>query len=133
VQLRRGLLTFALVLVAVSLGASLAAPEEEGEPATTTPQRTPSSTPTATVTTLRHPVDGRPPVRRVRLGAHVVLRVTAGTPGNVEVEGLGLLEPVTETSPAAFDLLASEPGRHAVVLVTLDGERIPLGTLAVGD
>ncbi|HEX8051988.1 MAG TPA: hypothetical protein VF517_03285 [Thermoleophilaceae bacterium] len=131
-QLRRGLLTFALVLVAVSLGAALAAPDEEGEPATTTPQRTHSSTPNASVVTLRHPVEARAPVRRVRSGAHVVLRVTAGTAGSVEIPGLGLLEPVAPGSPATFDLLAS-PGRHQVVLVTAGGERIPLGTLAVGD
>jgi hypothetical protein len=121
------------VLVAVSLGAALAAPDEEGEQATTTPQRTPSSTPTAAVTTLRHPVEGKPPVRRVRSGAHVILRVTAGTAGNVEVPALGLLAAVTPSSPAAFDLLASRPGRHEVVLVTLSGERITLGTLAIDE
>ena len=131
-QLRRGLILFALVLAAISFGAALSAPDEEGEPATTTPQRTRTNTPTAVVTTLRHPVEARPPVRRVRPGAHVVLRVSAGTPGNVEVPGLGLLQPVDPGAPVVFDLLASRPGRYEVVLTTLSGERIRLGTLAVG-
>ena len=123
---------FGLVLLALSFGAALSAPEEDGEPATTTRQNTRSNTPAAIVTTLRHPVRGRPPVRRVRSGTHVVLRVSAGVAGNVEITGLGLLQPVAPGTPAVFDLLAVRPDHYEVALVTLTGERIAIGRLAVG-
>ena len=131
-QLRRALLAFALVLAAVSLGAALTAPREEAEegarPRAPAP---PTSTPGAVSIGLAHPVEGRPPVREVRTGAHVVLRVRARTDGNVEIPGLGLIEQVTPSAPAVFDLLATRPGRYEVVLAPLAGERIELGTLAV--
>ena len=132
VQLRRVLIAFAVVLAAVSLGAALTAPDEEGgEPATTTPQTARSASPGAVRTTLRHPVEEEPPVRQVRAGAQVVLTVSARTAGNVEIPGLGLLQPVAPGTPAVFDLLASRPGRFTVTLVTPSGERIRLGALAV--
>jgi hypothetical protein len=134
VQLRRGLLAFAIVLLAVSFGAALSAPDEEGEPATTTtPQTARSNTPTAVRTTLRQPAPERPPVRRLDVNAHVVLTVSARVAGNVEVPGLGLLQPVSPGAPAVFDLLASRPGRYEVAHTTLSGERTVLGSLLVED
>jgi hypothetical protein len=132
VQLRRGLLAFAIVLAAVSFGAALSAPDDEGEPATTTPQTARSASPQAVTTTLAQPVRGAPPVRRVRTGAHVILRVSAAAPGNVEIPSLGLLEPVAPRAPAVFDLLASRAGRFTVQHVSLTGEATRLGVLAVG-
>ena len=132
-QLRRALLTFALVLAAVSLGAALSAPREEADdPPRPRAPAPPSSTPGAISIALDHPVEGRPPVREVRTGAHVVLRVRARAEGNVEIPALGLIEPVSRSAPAVFDLLATRPGRYEVVLVPLGGERIELGTLVVG-
>jgi hypothetical protein len=131
VQLRRGLLLFALVLSAVSLGAALSAPRDEGgEPATPAPAPR-SDTPAVTAIELRQPAPETPPVRQVRTGAHVVLRVSAREPGNVEIPGLGLLQPVSPGTPAVFDLLATRPGRYDVELVTLGAERIRLGALVV--
>jgi hypothetical protein len=131
VQLRRGLLLFALVLSAVSLGAALSAPREDrDEPAATTPAPR-TSTPAAAAIALSQPAPEVPPERRVRTGAHVVLRVSARQPGNVEIPGLGLLQPVAPGTPAVFDLLATRPGRYDVQLVTLSSERTKLGTLLV--
>ena len=128
-QLRRGLLAFAIVLAAVSFGAALSAPDEDPEPATTTPQTARSTTPAAITTTLAQPVRGEPPVRQVRAGAHVVLRVSAAAPGNVEIPGLGLLQAVAPGTPAVFDLLASRPGSFTVMHISLSGERTRLGVL----
>jgi hypothetical protein len=134
VQLRRTLLAFVLVLAAVSLGAALTAPREEeddSEPPARPAPRT--RTPGAVTVAFRQPVEGGPPVRDVRTGAHVVLRVSARTAGEVEVTGLGLNQSVTPAAPAVFDLLATRAGRYDVVLVPLTGpERIKLGTLVVG-
>jgi hypothetical protein len=133
VQLRRGLLAFALVLLAVSFGAALSAPDEEGEPATTTPQSARSNTPAAVETTLRQPAPGRPPVRRIDVNSQVVLTVTARVAGNVEVPGLGLLQPVVPGTPTRFDLLATQAGRYEVAHTTLSGERTVIGSLHVAD
>ena len=132
-QLRRGLLAFAIVLLAVSFGAALLAPEEEGEPATTTPQSAHSNTPAAVQTTLRQPAPDRPPVRRVDVNSQVVLTVSARVPGDVEIPGLGLLESVVPGAPARFDLLAARAGRYEVAHTTLSGERTVLGSLLVAD
>ena len=130
-QLRRGLLVFALVLSALSLGAALAPPpKDDEEPATTAARpRTPAPGPTAIE--LRQPAPEVPPVRRVRTGAHIVLRVSARQSGSVEIPGLGLLQPVEPGTPALFDLLASRPGRYDVNLVATGAERTKLGTLVV--
>jgi hypothetical protein len=133
VQLRRGLLAFAIVLAAVSFGAALSAPDDDGEPATTTPQTTRSASPAAVTATLAQPVRREPPVRRVRAGAHVVLRVSAAAPGNIEIPSLGLLQPAAPRTPAVFDLIASRAGRFTVQHVSLSGERTRLGVLAVGE
>ena len=122
---------FALVFSAVSLGAALSGPrEEDEEPVTTRPVPRPR-TPPPTQVALRQPAPEEAPVRRVATGAHVVVRVSAREPGNVEIAGLGLLQPVAPGTPAIFDLLASRPGRYDVELVALNGERTKLGTLVV--
>jgi hypothetical protein len=121
---------FALVLSALSLGAALSAPPEEDDgPATTTERRAP--TPGPTQVELRQPAPEEPPVRRVRTGAHVVLRVSAREPGSVEIPGLGLIQPVGPGTPTLFDLLASRAGRFDVHLVAANGERTKLGSLLV--
>ena len=122
---------FALVLSALSLGAALAPPpKDDDEPATTAarPRTTPAG---PSQIELRQPAPEVPPVRRVRTGAHVVLRVSARQPGSVEIPALGLIQPVEPGTPAQFDLLASRPGRYDVHLVATGAERTRLGTLLV--
>jgi hypothetical protein len=133
VQLRRTLLAFALVLAAVSLAAALSSPREEEEsppPSGPIPRAT---APAAVNVGFRHPVAKEPPVRTVRNGAHVIVRVQAQVAGNAEIAGLGLLQSVAPGTPAVFDLLAARSGRFEVSLVSVAGERTRLGTLEVGD
>ena len=133
-RLRRGLLVFAIFLLAVSFGAAITAPDEdEAEPATTTPQTARSNTSAAVTLALTHPVRGKPPVRRADVNEHVVLRVSAGIAGNVEIAGLGLNQAVAPGAPTTFDILTARPGRHIVELVTATGERLRLGTFVVED
>ena len=130
-QLRRGLLVFALVLSALSLGAALApAPEEDDEEPATTAAR-PRATPGPARIELRQPAPETPPVRRVRAGAHVILRVSARQAGSVEIPALGLIQPVEPGTPALFDLIASRPGRYDVNLLSTGAESTRLGTLFV--
>jgi hypothetical protein len=132
-QLRRGLLVFAIFLLAVSFGAAITAPDEDQEPATTTPQTARSNSPTAVALALRHPVRGKPPVRRADVNAHVALTISARVAGNVEIGGLGLIQAVAPGTPTTFDILAVRPGRYPVELVPTAGERLRLGTLVVAD
>ena len=122
---------FALVLSALSLGAALApAPEEDDEGPATTRAR-PRATPGPTQIQLRQPAPETPPDRRVRAGAHVILRVSARQSGSVEVPALGLIQPVEPDTPALFDLIAARPGRYDVNLLSTDAESTRLGTLVV--
>jgi hypothetical protein len=132
VQLRRGLLVFAVFLLAVSFGAALTAPDEDPEPATTTPQTARTSSPEAVTVTFRHPLRGRPPTQRLDANAHAILRVNAGSPGNVEVRLLGLIAAVAPGTPAVFDILATRAGSYDVEFVPLNGERVRIGKLVVG-
>ena len=130
-QLRRTLIAFAVVLLAVSVGAAITAPRDEKEAPRSRGPVARNTAPGAQTLTLAHPVRGEPPVRRARVGAHVVLRVTAAVAGNVEIPGLGLLQAIAPGAPAVFDLLTRRPGRYDVTLVNVAGERTKLGTLAV--
>ena len=132
-QLRRGLIAFALVFAAVAIGVSISAPPAEEEargPSLPVPR---STAPTAVSLAFRHPVEDAPPVRAVRRGSHVLIRVQAQVPGDVELRGLGLVAPVTPGTPAVFDVLASRTGRYEVSLLSVAGERTRLGQLEVND
>ena len=132
-QLRRGLIAFALVFAAVALGAAISAPPEDEEPAGPSLPVPRTSTPTAVDVAFRQPVEGAPPVRAVRRGAHVRIRVEAQVAGDVEVGGLGLTAAVTPGTPAIFDVLASRAGRFEVTLRPVASERTRLGLLEIND
>ena len=133
VQLRRGLLAFALALAVVSIVVAVSAPEQEDEPDPPTATAPRESAPGAIDVAFRQPVDGEPPVRPVRLGSHVIVRVEAREPGTAELGGLGLIAPVTPGTPATFDVLTQRAGRFDVSLVSVAGERTKLGTLEVNE
>ncbi|HEX8741767.1 MAG TPA: hypothetical protein VF712_01420 [Thermoleophilaceae bacterium] len=131
-QVRRAIVASVLVFAAVTLIAALAAPREPtGDlPASAqTDRRAPLQ---AVTVAFRHPVEAEPPVRTVRGGTHVVVRVQAAVAGDVELAGLGLIEPVAPGTPAELDVLATRSGRFDVNLRSVAGERTRLGTLAVG-
>lgn len=132
-QLRRVLIAFALVFAAVALATVIAAPSDDEETTIPAAPGLRSSTPTAVTVAFRQPVEAEPPVRAVRRGAHTIVRVQAQVPGNVEIVGLGLLEPVTPGTPAVFDMLAGRAGRFEVRLVSVAGERTRLGVLEVNE
>jgi hypothetical protein len=133
VQLRRALIAFAVVFVAVTAIAALSSPREEDREGVPASRPAPTGAPATIDVAFRHPVGGTPPARTVRRSAHVVVRVEAGTPGDVEIAGLGLIQPAAPGAPALFDLLPPRAGRFDVSLRAAGGERIPLGTLVVVD
>jgi hypothetical protein len=133
VQLRRGLIAFAIALAVVTAVAAVSGPREDDDPAAPSIPAPRAATPAAVTVAFRHPVEARPPERPVRNGAHVVVRVEAAVAGNVEIPGLGLIQPVAPGTPAVFDVLADRSGDYEVALLAVNGERTRLGTLAVTD
>ena len=132
-QLRRGLIAFAVVFAVVAFISALTAPSGDDEPAPPTGPAPRTSTPAAVELAFRHPVEEEPPVRSVRRGTHAIVRVQAQVAGDVEIAGLGLIEPVTPGTPAVFDLLASRAGRFEVRLISVAGERTLLGVIEVNE
>jgi hypothetical protein len=131
VHLRRALLLFALVLGLTALAASIAPAPRSDQPAVRPPP--PATTPGAreqSTVAFSSPVPGpRPPQRRVAAGAHVIVTVTAGGPGQASIPLLGRTASMTVDSPARFDLLAPPPGSYPVVFTSAAGEPTRVGTL----
>ena len=121
----------ALGLFAITVLAALTASKEDGSAEPTVPVARPPAPPTQTLA-FAQPAPAKPPVRRVRTGARVVVRVSSTVAGQTELEGLGLIEPVEPGVPASFDVLATRPGRYVVALLPVEGSRAVLGTLVVG-
>lgn len=121
------------MFAAVALISAIAAPSNDDGPAPPIGPQPRSTAPAAVQVAFRHPVEGAPPVRPVRLGSQAIVRVEARVAGQIELAGLGLIEPVTPGTPAVFDLLASRAGRFEVRLVSVAGERTRLGLLEVNE
>jgi hypothetical protein len=120
-QLRRALILFAVVLGLAALAASVTQPRREEErrepapppPATGTPEAGPGPAGSRPAR-LRFSQRGEPATRSLRAGRSAVITVEVAGPGQVELEGLGLTMTAEPLTPAHFDVLAGEPGRHEV-------------------
>lgn len=79
------------------------------------------------------PGDGGKPVTRRELAPdqRSVVRVTAAEPGQVELEGLGLLELAGPGVPAEFDLFTDRSGTYPVIFTPTGGEPRTIGALVV--
>lgn len=98
------------------------------------PTAPPPAGPPAEPTTLRFPA-GRQPVRTLATGDPAQVVVEVDQPALVEIATLGLTEPAEPLTPASFDVLVAEPGRHEIRLLPADPDRKPsaAGTLRVVD
>ncbi len=72
-----------------------------------------------------------PRTSQVDADRRVVVTVTSTAPGQVELRGLGALQPVAAQAPAVFDLFTDTRGRFDVVYTPVDGPERRLGTLVV--
>ena len=54
-------------------------------------------------------------------------------PGQVEIPSLGLTQPAEPVTPARFDLLVPQTGRHPIVMRPADAAapEAPIGTLKI--
>jgi hypothetical protein len=147
VELRRALLLFAIVLGLAALASSIARPPErrEGdavqqrEPSAraderaTIPSATPRpGTPAAMPTTLRFAARGVPRTRRLEQGRPAAVVVAVREPAEVGIPSLGLTQPAEPLTPARFDVLVPDAGRHRIVRRPASGGPTAVaGTLAI--
>ena len=129
------MLLFALLgIVAVSLGASLAAPpteQQESPPPPTAPQVGDPSSDPVEISFEAVGRDNDLPKRSIEAGSRVALEVDAAEPGEVSIEGLGRIAAVEPDTPARFDLLLDREGDYEVTFTPVEGDAESVGTLSV--
>lgn len=91
-----------------------------------------SPEPTATGPPVLHFADGGKRERlRLRSGTAAVVNVAVREPGQVQLAGLGLSSAAEPLTPASFDVLGGEPGRHDVRFSPANGRPEVIGVLTV--
>ena len=137
-QTRRILLFFGIVLLLTAAAASFVpVPEEarqgEDEPATTEAMesRAPFARAGEDTAEVGFEAIGKPREATVEPNTRAVVTVEAREPGQVELEGLGLIESVEPGTPAVFDLFTDRAGRFEVLYSPVDGDEERVGTLIV--
>lgn len=140
-QVRRVVLLFAIVVAVSAIAASIAprrdeparrdapSPGRQGRERTVARPREVARRPAS----IALEVGARPPrTRALKVGDHVIVRVTVPEAGQVSLAGLGEVQPAGPGTPAVFDLLPADPGRFEVAFAPADGGRVrPAGTLVV--
>jgi hypothetical protein len=141
---RRLLVVLLAALVVASVAATLIAPPRstgppEGETSTTTPHNPDDKGQSGRLIekSVQTP-SKRPAAIELSVGDQLELTVRAGTPVQVEIPQLGMLEDADPEAPAHFSILATRPGRLSVrvvggrpvaevVVAEADGGRAPSG------
>jgi hypothetical protein len=146
VHLRRALLLFAIVLGLAAVAASVSRPGRDnttsepfrGVTPTTTEQQTPTVTPApgpepAPAPVVRRFFASEPGAQKIRAGQAATVYVEVDEPGQVEIADLGLSAAAEPLTPARFDLLTSETGRHPITFLPAADEAatVRIGTLVV--
>lgn len=123
------LLAFAALLFVMAAIAAAIAPAPVDKRKTGSVPISPTHTPSRTVRAEMPASNGRPVTLKLRAGDVVELRVVSREVDDVTVEGLGILEPVDETSPAILNFIVDKPGTYDV---RLRGQEKLVGTLVAG-
>lgn len=71
------------------------------------------------------------PTETAGSGEHVIVTVTSRDPGQVSLDGLGLVQSVGPRTPAVFDLFTDRTGEFDVLYEPVVGGERRVGTLAV--
>jgi hypothetical protein len=146
VHLRRALLLFAIVLGLAAVAASVtrsgrdstsSEPFRGATPTTEEPQ-TPTVAPAPGPEPGPAPVERRfyasqPGAQKIGAGQAATVYVDVNEPGQVDVADLGLSAVAEPLTPARFDLLTNETGRHPITFMPAGDETatVRIGTLVV--
>jgi len=125
VEVRRALLLFAIVLglAAVVTSLSRSTPSQQDTAPSAPPSR-PSARPAASPARAQRIIFDAtrgPETKRLSVGQAASVSVRVDLSATVQLEGLGLTATAERLTPARFDVLASEPGRHAVRIASASG------------
>lgn len=82
---------------------------------------------------FREPPPKRLPEERISRTEQSIVEVRVRRPGEVTLEGLGLVQAAGARTPAVFDLFPSRTGRYRAVFRPAGGRPEPLGTLVVSE
>ena len=134
-HLRRALLLFAIVLGLAAVAASVSRHPDEspGQETVTEADQPPTAspgTPAAVELTL---FAAEPQPQRIRAGQAATLFVEVEEPGQVAIPDLGMAAVAEPLTPARFDVLTRQTGRHPIEFepAGADDTRVRLGTLVV--
>jgi hypothetical protein len=136
VHVRRALLLFAIVLGLAALAAAVSQPRQEPRE----PQRQAMPAPTTGPgTEEREPAqiefraEGHPRTKELKPGRPATVLVQVPEPGEVNLEGLGLVSTAGPLTAARFEVLAREPGRHRIRFTPAGsgGEATTAGVLVI--
>jgi len=141
-ELRRAILLFAIVLGLAAIATSLSRQPRTGEDGRS--DRGTTSRPTANPGPGEAPParpdppivfsagEGKAPTESLPTGRAAALRVETEEPGQVSVDGLGLLAYADPLAPARLDVLTTVPDRYEVTFKpTAGGQRRTVGYLQV--
>lgn len=142
-ELRRALLLFAIVLGLAAIASTIARPPERGDRTTDTAANAPparsepsASSPGARTpqpTTIEFRTSAKPQTHELEQGQPATVLVEVETPGQVDIPSLGLTDTGEPLTPAMFEILATEPGSHPIMVQPAASETLPskVGTLKV--
>ena len=146
-HLRRALLLFAIVLGLAAVAASVSRPGRDNTtsepfrgvtPTTTEQQQTPTVAPApgpepAPAPVVRRFFASQPGAQKIKAGQAATVYVEVDEPGQVEIADLGLSAAAEPLTPARFDLLTSQTGRHPITFMPAADETatVRIGTLVV--
>jgi len=137
VHLRRALLLFAIVLGLAAFVAAVSRPRDVSEsPSRTTvteAERPPTASPGAPAVVELTLLAADPQPQRIRAGQAATLLVEVEEPGQVTIPDLGMDATAEPLTPARFDVLTRQTGRHTIEFDPAGAEdaRVRVGTLVV--
>jgi hypothetical protein len=139
VHLRRALLLFAIVLGLAAVAASVSRPREDSDSpggvqeTVTEAEQPPTASPGAPAAVELTLFAAEPEPQRIRAGQAATLFVEVGEPGQVVIPDLGMTAAAEPLTPARFDVLTNQTGRHPIEFepAGADDARVRVGTLVV--
>jgi hypothetical protein len=137
VHLRRALLLFVIVLGLAAVLASVSGPrdasDDPGEETLIEAEQPPTASPgvPAAVELTLFAADPQP--QRIRAGQAATLFVEVEEPGQVAIPDLGMAAVAEPLTPARFDVLTRQTGRHPIEFqpAGADDAQVRVGTLVV--
>jgi hypothetical protein len=139
VHLRRALLLFAIVLGLAAVAASVSRPRDTDDSpggvqeTVTEAEQPPTASPGAPAAVELTLFAADPEPLRIRAGQAATVFVEVDEPGQVAIPALGMGAAAEPLTPARFDVLTRQTGRHPIEFepARADDAQVRVGTLVV--